>query len=253
MTVQILTPRIGDVARAGSLHVAGVATGKGLPEPTVVERVTVQVDGGAAVTATLKRLPSHPGSPPAWTFSASVAVTGGAHTLHVKAINDAGTSAGNASVTITVAPFTFSTTATFKTGASEAKGPFDFNLLMGATFTNNHHDVTLLGFPTLTTSDVTVTLTAGGSGTFNPTTGSMSIPVTLKFHPSSSLASDSTLSLQLSTGAETSPHGLFSDHGHPMDASGAIVLVGDGVFQGGFPLGNNDASLVLVGSFTPHP
>ncbi len=251
--LQVAAPRPGAVVLPGRLHVVGIVTGKLFPEPFFIGQVTVSVDSGPAVDAVLTKLAQHPHTPPAWRFTADIPVSGGAHHINVKATYDTGAPAGSVSVPITVAPFAFSATATMKTAASEAPGPYQINFATGASFSANRHTVSLVNFPALATPDVTVTLISGGTGTFDPASGNMNIPVTLKFHPSSSLASDAQITLNLTTGFQTSPHGHFSDHGAPMDASGAIVLVGDGTFNGGFPLGGNDGSLVLVGTFAPHP
>lgn len=101
----------------------------------------------------------------------------------------------------------------------------------------------------------TVTLTGGGSGVFDPTTGSptrgaMGIPVTLHCHHSNSLLADSDLTVLLSTGKEQSPHRFFNDQGSPMDNNGNFTLVGDDAFNGGV-LGGSDASLKLAGAVYP--
>lgn len=82
--------------------VTGQVTNAGRPgEPVVIDAVTVQVDGGPATEATLKRLPDKKKTVVA--FQASAQVTGGRdpHTVTVTATNDEGLSA-----TSTVAVFT---------------------------------------------------------------------------------------------------------------------------------------------------
>jgi hypothetical protein len=54
------------------LLVAGVASGIGGAEPSLIDSVLVSVAGSPAVAATLKHLPHHGTSPPAVTFSATV-------------------------------------------------------------------------------------------------------------------------------------------------------------------------------------
>jgi hypothetical protein len=252
-------PYAGEVLPEGSpLAVGGVATGKGMPEPTAIENVTVEVDNNGAVAATLTLIPDHHPHGrnwvPAWTFQADVVIPDavGEHTIRVSATDDSGAPAGGAWVPIVAAGFTFTGTATFRTDYSDAVGPFPFDLLLGATFSTDRRTVNLINFPVLKTDAVTVTLISEAKGTFDPNSGNMNVPVDLLFHPSSSFASDSTLSLVLTTG-QTPPQGPFSDQGQPMQADGSILLVADGVFQGGTPLGGNAASLTIAGAFTPHP
>jgi hypothetical protein len=236
------------------LTIGGVATAKGFPEPSIIEKVTVQVDGGTPIVATLKKLPVHPNSPAAWTFHAQTTapVVAGSHRIQVNAFDDTGTVPATTTVYFVVG-IPLNATVTFRTASSDAKGPFTFAITIGTNFSADRRIVEIVSFPALATSDVTVTLVGGGTGDFNPSSGEMHLPVSLLFHPSSDFASDSTLNLTLTTGTQSSPNHTFTDQGKPMQADGSIVLVGDGVFDGGFPLGGNDASLVLSGKFSPHP
>lgn len=258
MPVQVFRPSSGAILVGGSsLSVGGVATGRGEPEPTVVEQVTVEVDSEGPIVANLARLPDHKphhrGWAPAWTFHANVAVpnTLGSHSISVRATDDSGAPAARATVYIIAAPVSFAAKATFKTSSSHAPGPYAFDVILGMTFGDDRRTVEIVTFPMVGTDSVTVAQIGGGTGEFNPISGSMRLPIDLLFHPSSSLASDATLNLVLTTGAQTSPQNLFSDQGEPMQANGSIVLVGDGLFHGGFPLGGSDASLVLAGTFSP--
>jgi hypothetical protein len=90
----ILNPRNDASVPAGQpLSVAGQARDKGMPEPVLIDSVTVQVDGGPAIAATLK--PLHEPNDTVVGFEASVEVTGaeGAHSISVVATNDNGISA----------------------------------------------------------------------------------------------------------------------------------------------------------------
>jgi hypothetical protein len=129
-------------------------------------------------------------------------------------------------------------------------------------FSSDRKTVTITNFPPISpppislpwplgSDTVTVSLTSGGIGGFDPVSGAMGIPVNLHFHHSNSLLSDSDLQLLLSTGPEQSPHGVFHDEGTPMN-NGNITLVGDGAFNGGV-LGGSDASLVINGTVSPSP
>jgi hypothetical protein len=260
MRVQVLRPTSGAVLIAGSsFSVGGVATGRGLPEPSTIERVTVEIDNEGPIAATLTKLPDHlphhAGWAPAWSFQVNAVVPHalGPHTVTVRATDDTGAPPARAIVQIIAASVPLTATVTFRTGSSHAPGPYTFNIVLGTTFSDNRRTVEIVSFPALGTDSVTVAQIGGGTGEFHPDSGEMRLPIDLLFHPSSSLASDATLALVLTTGAQTSPHHRFSDQGQPMQANGSIVLVGDGVFQGGFPLGGNDASLILAGTFSPHP
>jgi hypothetical protein len=255
-SVNVQNPAPGAIVLASSpLTVGGVATAKGFPEPSVIDRVTVEVDGGPLVTATIKQLPPHHGSPAAWTYHAQTTAPAmpGSHRIRVKAFDDTGTVPPATATVYFVVGLPLTATVTFRTASDQAKGPFTFAVVIGTSFSTDRRVVEIVSFPVLATPDVTVTLVGGGTGDFNPISGEMHLPVSLLFHPSSSLASDSTLNLTLTTGAQRSPHHTFNDQGKPMQTDGSIVLVGDGVFDGGFPLGGNDASLVLAGKFSPHP
>lgn len=259
------------------LLVSGWVTGRGMPEPSIIESVSVQLDGGSKVAANLTPLPNHfpqPGWVPAWAFNATVKVpdTLGLHQIAVRATDDIGNSAGAAGVAVIVSapgptgnPLVsqFTGTATFKTSYSNASGPYSFPVTMEVTFSPDRKTVTITNFPALSTGSislpwpfgsdkVTVTLVGGGVGGFDPASGAMSIPIDLLFHHSNSLLSDSDLMLNLSTGSEQSPHGVFNDQGTPMQ-NGNIMLVGDGAFNGGFPFGGSDASLVVTGAVAPPP
>jgi hypothetical protein len=113
-----------------------------------------------------------------------------------------------------------------------------------------------VSFPTVEASagfdTVSISLVGGGTGQFDRYSGVMNLPVVLLFHHSTSVFSDSTLQLLLTTEA-ASPHGPFSDHGKAMESDGSITLVGDGTFQGGSPLGGHNASLIIDGTMSQSP
>jgi phospholipase C len=84
------------LAVGASANVAGIVTGKGMPEPTIVQSVTVQIGGGPSVPATITVIPSHlphpPGWEPSWTFRATVTVPNlpGPTSVIVRATYDSG-------------------------------------------------------------------------------------------------------------------------------------------------------------------
>ena len=261
-------------ASVGStVHVGGYATGNGFPEPTVIESVKVWIDTEQSIDATLKRLPTPHPIPkdwvPTWLFGADIIVPGpaGVHAVWAKAIDDSDALAGLMEVDIVAGGVTFDGSGTLRTSCPYARGPFEFDVHVGAVFSDDRLTLTIVSFPpidsgefnipVLGTDDVTVTLVGGGTGMFDPNSGNMSIPIKPNFHHSITVLgkpvfSDSTLEVVLTTGAESSPHGTFSDQGQPLQPDGSIRLIGDGGLQGG-PLGGYDASLVLDGTISPHP
>ena len=99
-TLVILGPADGSSVAAGQpLSVTGRATDKGGAEPVMIDSVTVQVDGGAPVAASLKDV--HDPHNTVVTFTGTVEVIGaeGAHTITVVAVNDDGLSR-SASITV---------------------------------------------------------------------------------------------------------------------------------------------------------
>jgi hypothetical protein len=103
-TVEIQYPPDGMTVTAGQpVPVSGRATDRGGTNPFLIDSVTVQVDGGPAVDATLKPLPDPHNT--VVSFTAPVPVTGaeGVHTITAVATNDAGISR-SASVTVFLGP-----------------------------------------------------------------------------------------------------------------------------------------------------
>jgi Big-like domain-containing protein len=103
-TVEIQYPADGMTVTAGQpLTVTGQATDRGGTNPFMIDSVTVQVDGGPAVDATLKNLPDPHNT--VVSFTAPVQVTGaeGVHTITAVATNDADVSR-SVSVTVFLGP-----------------------------------------------------------------------------------------------------------------------------------------------------
>ena len=151
-SVQVQIPAPGAIVLSGaSLTIGGVATGKGYPEPSFIERVPVEIDGGAPIVAMLKQLPHHPGSPPAWSFHANATAPAmpGSHQIRVHAFDHTGSPPATATVYFVVGlPFT--ATVTFKTASDYAKGPFTFAVVIG---TNLRKELSaVLGFSTKPTT-----------------------------------------------------------------------------------------------------
>jgi hypothetical protein len=263
MALTLLQPTPNKVVPVGiSLPVAGTAQGRGMPEPIFIEKITVQVDDEVPIDVEPKHLSG--GLPPRYTFRTDIITPGtvGEHTIQVKAINDSGGVAGDATVPFFVGASIFDCSGTLKIDFFATPDPIFFdNERIVEIFSDDRRTVTIVNFPPLDSmqfslpfplgdDDVTVTLVGGGTGAFDPGSGNMSVPVTLDFHHSNSVFSDSTLEVILTTGA--SAHGRFSDQGKAMQSNGSMTLVGDGAFQGGV-LGGSDASLVITGTMSPHP
>jgi hypothetical protein len=87
----------------------------------------------------------------------------------------------------------------------------------------------------------TVTRADNSAGSFNPTTGRLTMPISLLIHHSYKLAGDSTISLTLST-----------DGGAPLDNGGNITLAGSGRFRGGI-LDRTEGHIVVSGRLSPNP
>lgn len=245
-----------------NLTVTGLVGGVGGAEPTVPESVTVRLGNLQPVRATLKPPPFSQGGN--WTYAAvfeSVELPAGPNILIAEAFF-----ASNESVVVDETVFvstgiplesTFTANVTLQTSSAEAAGPYHDTISAQVFFSGDRKNVTFR-FPSLSVGGATVTLIAGGIGTLDVTTtspsfvsGVMNVPVTLKF--SHQVNGDSTLEINLTTGAEQSPHGNFKDTGSPLNAFGYMTLVGDGIFMGGLILNNCDASLVLQGAFSPAP
>jgi hypothetical protein len=95
----------------------------------------------------------------------------------------------------------------------------------------------------------TVSLIGSASGIFDKPTGQMSLMLSLFFDHSIDLPfyeEDSRLDIPLGTGA------AGSLVGSPLDASGAVALVGSAVLAGGF-LGGTRADLAIMGTFPVLP
>ncbi len=89
-TLVISTPQPNTTVAATGFTVSGSATGSGQPEPTVIESITVKVDGHAPVNAVLTRGRSH--NQAIVFYSARVIIVGGSdpHRVTVTASNDVG-------------------------------------------------------------------------------------------------------------------------------------------------------------------
>jgi hypothetical protein len=151
-------------------------------------------------------------------------------------------------------------TAIVQTTDSTASGPFEAEVAVDLRFSRNRCRVTVTRFPRLTlrTRDlpvigrvtVTVTKTGGGSGSFHPVSGAMSLPVTLHFHYDTVLLGDDDATLSLTTGRSVSRDGTFDVTGSPLTNGGSIRLATTTRFRNGY-LSGKDGSLVITASTSP--
>jgi hypothetical protein len=150
---------------------------------------------------------------------------------------------------------TFNGTATLTTSNPKVAGPFAQSVSMGITYQEWLHDqftvdsfqpVTVGPFDTpIGSNTTTVSLINPGTcaGTAEPSTGKITVTLKLHFHHSLKLAADSDLFITLST---------ENPGGSRLKSGGAITLVGDGTFQGGY-LGGDNCHLVVKGTLLPLP
>lgn len=98
-TLVISSPTANAVVGYTPFLVTGQVTAEGYPEPVEIDSVTVQVDSGPVIAATLKRIPNK--TLTEVTFNASVQVTGGQdpHTVRVTTASDGGSATKTVMVT----------------------------------------------------------------------------------------------------------------------------------------------------------
>jgi hypothetical protein len=130
-------------------------------------------------------------------------------------------------------------------------GPFVAGMNFDAQFTECRTVVGIPQFPEIVTQPIdispgvtnvtTVRRLDSSAGSFNQTTGRLTLPITLLLHHSYTLIGDSTISLTLST-----------DDGLPLDNSGNITLAGVGVFRGGI-FDGIEGRIVVSGRLSPNP
>ena len=156
----------------------------------------------------------------------------------------------------------FTGTAALQTSDSEARGPFKVDLDLDFRFSRNRCVVTVTRFPALNLKTdsiegigkvaVVVTKTGGGTGTFHPVSGTITIPVTLHFHYDTVLAGDDDATFHLTTGRSVSRRGTFDVTGSPLAADGSITLTGSTRFLHGY-LSGEEGSLVIKANISPRP
>lgn len=141
-------------------------------------------------------------------------------------------------------------------------GTYSGQTTITVEFSADRSEVRILNFPPLTASystpvgQVTTTVTriarnGRKTGTFDPSTGKMRMPLDLKFSHSTSVAGSSTASFDLTTA--TRNEAGFSLSGDRLGQSAlGLEMVGVGQFQGGF-LKGNDCALKIDGTLSSSP
>jgi hypothetical protein len=81
------------VSAVQPFSVGGIATDKGMPEPVMIDSVTVAVDNQPPIKATLKIIPRQPLTTVNFLATVQVPNVPGQHTIVVTATNDQGLSA----------------------------------------------------------------------------------------------------------------------------------------------------------------
>lgn len=140
--------------------------------------------------------------------------------------------------------------ATLTIDHPQAGGPKTAEVNVGLAFGEDRRTVVLEDFPPIVLPEGEITQVREAQGSFDPATGTMSLPTTLEFAVGGFVGSP-TITFGLTTA--TASRGIFTETGSPLDrATGEIVLVGVGTFDGG-ALGGHHASLVIDGSIDPIP
>jgi hypothetical protein len=141
-------------------------------------------------------------------------------------------------------------------------GTYSGRTTITVEFSADRSEVRIVNFPPLTTSystpagQVTTTVTriarnGRKTGTFDPSTGKIRMPLGLKFSHSTALAGSSTASFDLTT--ETRNEAGFNLSGDRLGQSGlALEMVGVGQFQDGF-LDGNHCALKIDGTLSSSP
>jgi len=266
-TVQILHPGINQKGvPPGPLDVFGTWTAPGQPEPDPPSSITIQLDGGNVVEATITRVSSISARIYFGSFSSpegSFNVADGNHLITLTATDDLGTRTEQVPFTVGAPPIDTTLTGTCTVKSATIITSPD---TIGLSFTQPS-SVEITSFPAITpppvtisglTLTTTITMLSAGVGTFNSADGSISIPsVNLQVDALITglsgiinIPASATVLTTLTTGSSTSP--AFSDGGMPLAPSGAVTLVGDGVYS--TPIfGLSDFGIALTGIIAPHP
>ena len=145
---------------------------------------------------------------------------------------------------------TFTGNGELTTTNKNAAGPFSSNISLAVEFTDCRTSIRITNFSPITNSSQTqlgqntstITMTGGGTGTFDSSTGRIDIPITLGLRNSLQIFGNSTLPLRLVAEGPNKKN--------PQD--GSVTLVGTGTFAGG-ALNGSTGTVRVTGSFSPRP
>jgi hypothetical protein len=144
-------------------------------------------------------------------------------------------------------------TLTIQHSDPRIQGPFHRSTTIALIFWEwDHSTVGVTNFPIISagpfdvptgTDTILVSMTTWGSGTFDSSTGALTLDLPLHFHHTFWAAGDSDITFHLSTGAP---------QGSALDAAGQVTVAGTATFQGGY-LGGHAATVVARGTISPLP
>jgi hypothetical protein len=145
---------------------------------------------------------------------------------------------------------TFTGNAELTTTNRNAAGPFSSPISLAVEFTDCRTAMRITNFSTITNTSQTqlgqntstITMTGGGTGTFDFSSGRLEIPMTLGFRNSLQVFGNSTLPLRL---AAEGPNKKNAQ-------DGSVTFVGTGTFAGG-ALNGSQGTVRVTGSFSPRP
>ncbi|HYG80204.1 MAG TPA: hypothetical protein VD861_07450 [Pyrinomonadaceae bacterium] len=147
---------------------------------------------------------------------------------------------------------TFSGPGRFTLNHPNTPNPFNRTISLPVEFSRDRCNLSIINFPPITetfdthtflgSNTTTITMIRGGTGSFDLTSGIISIPVTLRFSHSLATDGSSTCDLLLTTEA----------NGGQRLSTGSATLVGSCRCEEGILDGSN-ATFVVTGSFSPGP
>lgn len=145
---------------------------------------------------------------------------------------------------------TFTGSGELTTTNKNATGPFSSNITLAIEFADCRTSIRITNFSPITNTSQTqlgqntstITMTGGGTGTFDSSTGRLEIPITLGLRNSLQVFGNSTLPLRL---AAEGPNKKNAQ-------DGSVTLVGTGTFAGG-ALNGSQGTVRVSGSFSPRP
>jgi hypothetical protein len=161
---------------------------------------------------------------------------------------------------------TFTGRAELLTANEDFPGPYNQDLSFSLVFSEDRKEVEVGEFAAISVgpfpikififtynNTITIDKKVGGKGNFDIQSGDMQIPLTLGFDHSLFVIGDSDLPFLLTTGVSTSPSGVFTLTGMPLNpTTGEVTLVGASEFVNG-EFDKVDCSISIRGTLAPSP